>query len=252
MVWESHFFQIGQFGNILNTLFFNHLLTLPFLPGMFFPLSSVPSMSACQKSRHISGAGQHTLLYSLLYGVLTRVTSSKRPLEALCAFLVGEDPLLCTTWIHVPAHLSLYWECCEGRALSPPGPIQSSKGGPQESFPKRSRWGCPEHSQQKDHFCHQCHPGSSVGKEFTCNARDPGSIPGSGRSPGEGNGNSLPYSCLENSMDRGAWRAPVHGVAESQTRLSNKIAMFQTSPQTKDCRRKVMSHTYKNWKFFLQ
>ena len=54
-----------------------------------------------------------------------------------------------------------------------------------------------------------------------CNAGDPGSIPGLGRSPGEGNGNPLQYSCLENPMDRGAWRATVHGVAKSWTRLSN-------------------------------
>ena len=59
------------------------------------------------------------------------------------------------------------------------------------------------------------------GKEFTCNAGDVGSIPGSGRSPGEGNGNSLQYSCLENSMDRGAWWATVHGVTKGRTRLSN-------------------------------
>ena len=49
--------------------------------------------------------------------------------------------------------------------------------------------------------------------------RDMGSIPGSGRSPGEGNGNPLQYSCPENPMDRGAWRATVHGVAKSQARL---------------------------------
>ena len=47
--------------------------------------------------------------------------------------------------------------------------------------------------------------------------RDVGSIPGSGRSPEEGNGNPLQYSCLENSMDRGAWRATGHGVTKSQT-----------------------------------
>ena len=53
----------------------------------------------------------------------------------------------------------------------------------------------------------------SVGKESTsCNARDPGSIPGSGRSPGEGNVNRLQYSCLENPMDRGAWQATEHGI----------------------------------------
>ena len=49
------------------------------------------------------------------------------------------------------------------------------------------------------------------------NAGDPGSIPGSGRSPGEGNGNPLQYSCLENSMDRGAGQATVHGITESDT-----------------------------------
>ena len=48
-------------------------------------------------------------------------------------------------------------------------------------------------------------PGGSDGKESACNAGDPGSIPGSGRSLGEGNGNPLQYSCLENPMDRGAW-----------------------------------------------
>ena len=60
-------------------------------------------------------------------------------------------------------------------------------------------------------------PGSSNGKESACNVGDLGSIPGLGRSPGEGNGNPLQYSCLENPMDRGAWQAIVHGVAESWT-----------------------------------
>ena len=55
--------------------------------------------------------------------------------------------------------------------------------------------------------------GSSVGKESACRAGDPGSVPGSGRSPVEGNGNPRQYSCLEIPMDRGAWRATVHGVA---------------------------------------
>ena len=57
-------------------------------------------------------------------------------------------------------------------------------------------------------------------KNQPTNTGDPGLIPGSGRSPGEGNGNPLQYSCLENSMDRGSWWATVHGVAKSQTRLS--------------------------------
>ena len=54
-------------------------------------------------------------------------------------------------------------------------------------------------------------PGGSDGKESACNAGDPGSILGSGRSPGERNGCPLQYSCLENPMDRGAWQATIHG-----------------------------------------
>ena len=61
----------------------------------------------------------------------------------------------------------------------------------------------------------------SDGKESTCNMEDLGSIPGLGRSPGEGNGNPLQYSCLENPVDEGAWWATVHGVAKSRTRLSD-------------------------------
>ena len=69
-------------------------------------------------------------------------------------------------------------------------------------------------------------PGGSVGRESTCNAGDPSSTPGWGRSPGEGNGNPLQYSCLENPTDRGAQWAPVHGVAKSQTRLSDFTFTF--------------------------
>ena len=64
-------------------------------------------------------------------------------------------------------------------------------------------------------------PGGSEVKVSACNVGDLVSIPGLGRSPGEGNGNALQYSCLENPMDGGAWWAIVHGVAESQTQLSN-------------------------------
>ena len=64
-------------------------------------------------------------------------------------------------------------------------------------------------------------PGVSDGKESTCNAGDLGLIPELERSPGEGNGNPLQYSCLENPMDRGAWQATVHGITKSQTVLIN-------------------------------
>ena len=56
------------------------------------------------------------------------------------------------------------------------------------------------------------YPGDSDGEESDCNARDPGQIPGLGRSPGEGHGKPFQYSCLENPMDRGAWQATVYGV----------------------------------------
>ena len=71
--------------------------------------------------------------------------------------------------------------------------------------------------------------GGSDGKKSACNVGDPGSIPGSGRSPGEGNGNPLQYSCLENHMDKRAWRAIVHGVAKGQTQVSNWKATCSSS-----------------------
>ena len=72
-------------------------------------------------------------------------------------------------------------------------------------------------------------PGDSDGKESTCNSGNPGSIPGPGRSPGEGNSNPLQYSCLENPMD---WWATVHGASKSQTWLSNwALSAFLNSHQ---------------------
>ena len=64
-------------------------------------------------------------------------------------------------------------------------------------------------------------PGGLDGKESAHNVGDPGSIPGSGRSPGEGNGIPLQCSCLENPMDRGTWRTTIHGIAESRIQLSD-------------------------------
>ena len=59
-------------------------------------------------------------------------------------------------------------------------------------------------------------PGGSDGEASACNVGDPGLIPGLGRSPGEGNGNPLQYSCLENPTDGGAWQITVHGIAKSR------------------------------------
>ena len=69
-------------------------------------------------------------------------------------------------------------------------------------------------------------PGGSDGKVSVYNVRDLGLIPGLGRFPGEGNGNPLQYSCLENPMGGGAWWATVHGVTKSQTRLSDFTFTF--------------------------
>ena len=73
-----------------------------------------------------------------------------------------------------------------------------------------------------DHFYSLGFPGGASGKEYagqSGDVRDAGSIPGSGRCPGEENDNPLQYACLVNLMDRGAWQAIVHGVAKNQTRL---------------------------------
>ena len=87
-------------------------------------------------------------------------------------------------------------------------------------------WGCTEsdttgatqQQQQQQQLYLSC---SSDGKESACDAGDPGSIPGSERSSGEGNGSPLQYSCLENSMGREAWQAAVHGITKSRPQLSN-------------------------------
>ena len=67
----------------------------------------------------------------------------------------------------------------------------------------------------------ECFPGGSDSKASACNAGDPGLIPGSGRSPGDGNGDPLQYSCLDNPMVGRAWQATVPGVAKSRTGLSD-------------------------------
>ena len=70
-------------------------------------------------------------------------------------------------------------------------------------------------------------PGGSDSKESACNAGDPGLIPGSGRSPGEGNGYPLQYSSLEKSKDRGAWWATVHGVTKSDKTEQLTLSLSQ-------------------------
>ena len=75
-------------------------------------------------------------------------------------------------------------------------------------------------------------PGGSDLKESARNIRNPGLIPGSGRSPGEGKGNLLHYSCLENPMDRGAWQATVHGVAKESDITEQLTLSLSKNPTT--------------------
>ena len=84
-------------------------------------------------------------------------------------------------------------------------------------------------------------PGSSVGKKSNYNAGDPGSIPGSGRSPGEGNGNQHQYSCLRNPMDRGAWWAIVHGATRVRRDLAAK------PPPHMNCRQQIKNNPLKEF-----
>ena len=75
-------------------------------------------------------------------------------------------------------------------------------------------------------------PGNSDGKDSACNVEDLGSIPGLGRSPGEGNGYPLQYSGLENSMDRGAWQAIVPGLSKSQIQLRDFQFHYDSQDKT--------------------
>ena len=85
------------------------------------------------------------------------------------------------------------------------------------SFGEETSWGEPSNPGLTLHLGS---PGGSDSEESACNAGDQGSTPGRGISPGEGHGNPLQYSGLGNPTDRGAWRAAVHGVAESNTAFS--------------------------------
>ena len=94
-------------------------------------------------------------------------------------------------------------------------------------------------------------------QETACNAADMGSVPGLARSSGEGNGKTLQYSCLENTMNRGAWWATVHGVTRNQTRLSitqqqqggskalSPMARYKLNPASND-KRDLAAHYFSN------
>ena len=119
-----------------------------------------------------------------------------------------------------------------GAAVNPGGFWRETMVNPLPGWQSFERW--PSRPQSVCSFtCYtpvivslSISPWCSVVKASACNVGDLDSIPGSGRSPGEGNGNPLQYSCLENPMVGGAWWATVHGVAKSQTQLSDFTFTF--------------------------
>ena len=131
----------------------------------------------------------------------------------VCAPLLQSRPTLCDPLDHSPpASLSTGLsreKCCNGLSCTPPGDLPDP--GTEPESPTMAGSGLPRCSDIK---------------ESACNAGDPSSIPRSGRSPGEGSGNPLQYSCLENPMNEEAWQATVHGVAKSRTRLSDFTSLF--------------------------
>ena len=117
---------------------------------------------------------------------------------------------------------SLGWEDPRRREWLPTSVFLPGEFHEQRSLAGYSPWGHRESDRTERlllRICITClpcviflyFPGGSDGKESACSSGDPVSIPGLGRSPGEGNGNPPQYSCLENSMDRGVWRVKVHG-----------------------------------------
>ena len=131
------------------------------------------------------------------------------------AHLVKNPPAIRETWVR-----SLGWEDPE-----------EGKGYPFQYSGLENSMDCIVHGVTKSQtrlrdFHILDFPGGSDGKESACNVGDWSLIPGSGRSPGEGDDNPLQYSCPGNPIDRGAWWVPVHGVAKESAQLSDKTTTF--------------------------
>ena len=144
------------------------------------------------------------------------------PREASCT------PTICR-WIYYPSKTLLFSDLISGCRLFSTLIIPVSKWNIPIFVPPSYHWEILNLAQVfLSLLLHACvllirgYPGGSDSKESSCKAGDPGSIPELGRFPGEENGYPLQYSCLKNSMNRGAWWAIVHGVTKNQTWLSNR------------------------------
>ena len=108
----------------------------------------------------------------------------------------------------------------------------------QKSHPTQTCQSSGEENRAQENSMFRGFPQSSVGKESACSVGDPGLIPGSGRSHGEGNGSPFQYSCLENPMDRRTWQATVHGITRVRHDLVTK------SPNNKSLKNKNQNGFY--------
>ena len=153
----------------------------------------------------------------------------------MCAKVPQSCLTLCDPWtVALQAPLSMgfsrqeYWS---GLPCSPPGALPDPGIEPPSFMSPALPGSLYQQRRLGGHSICYCLkmglPGGSEGKASACSAEDLGSIPGLGRSPGEGNGNPLQYSCLENSMDCGAWQATVHGVTKSRTERLHFIILKQ-------------------------
>ena len=146
----------------------------------------------------IPGLGKPGGLPSMAFYLPSSCTSKLHP--------VGPRTCLMTKTTHTkPSSCQLHGASAHGPSIPLPGVLQATLST------------CSGVTWNNDSLYHFLgFPGGLDGKESACSAGDLGSIPGSGRSPGEGNSNPLQYSCLENPMDGGVWSATVHGIAKAQ------------------------------------
>ena len=139
-----------------------------------------------------------------------------KEVSSLVAQTVKRLPTMWETWVQ-----SLHREDRLEKEMVPTPVFLPGKCHGWGSLVGYSPWGRKESDMTERLHFHFQRSGGSDSKESACNSGDPASISGSGRSLGEGNGNRLQYSCLENPMDGGAGWVTVHGVAKSQTQLSD-------------------------------
>ena len=162
---------------------------------------------------------------SSLFSVRFTYSFSPQIFTFLVAQMVKNPPAMQETWVQ-----SLGWEDPLEKGTVPTPVFWPGEFHGQRSLARATAHRVTRSRTQLTDFHLIGFLCSSVGKESACSAEDPGLIPGLRRSPGEGNGNPLQYSCLENLMDRGAWQGTVHGV----TRVGHNLVTKQPTKPVPD------------------